>query len=154
MKTIILIIICGLLISCIKQEESTHYKAIIKNPTLHTIRLEGYSSGMILPGDTILLGAGQEIKIADGSSRGKNTSGFTPNYFRNADSIIITFDHQYKVVHYIDSPLIQAPKSYLYTSTRNIVNYKSYKKVSTEEKHGVFNDFTYVFTEEDYQYAL
>ncbi len=138
--------------SCIK-EKTTHYKAYLKNPTNHRIVIKGYKGGVPVPNEVIELGGSEEIKYADGWLRGEEMPMFFADYFKNVDSVVVTFDNQYNVTHYTINPALQSPKSYSPTNPRNILNYKNFV-VSYVTDGLTYKIFTYTFTEADYQFAL
>ena len=100
------------------------------------------------------LGPGENFKIGSGSQRGKDYPGFGFDYFVGADSLVVTFDNTYKAVHYFIDTSTPSAKSYLFTSTRNLGNSRSYKKESTQDESTTVTVYTYEFIEEDYQFAL
>ena len=107
----------------------------------------------MLTTDTIKLIPNQPFEFANGSQRGKLTvPGFNSKYSGGPnDSVIVIFDNLYKISHYANTPSSLAPKYYLNTSIRNIVNPKSYRFVSTPiSKGGNKNDHYYDFIEQDY----
>lgn len=152
MKFRVICLICVVLFGCIK-EYTTHSKAFWENKSSHHIVVTGYHGGVILK-DKIDLAPGENFKVGYGTQRGKDYDGFGFEYFNNADSLIVTFDNTYKVVHYFINPPNQSPKSYLFTSNRNLGYYLSYKKESNQDKRVTSTVYTYEFTEADYQFAL
>jgi len=151
MKYFSAILFLFLLQRCIKEPISTS-DAFLKNTTSHYMTLRGYYQGGTNNAERLELGPGEEIKYGDGFARGKNVEGFDPFYFVNADSIVVTFDNKYPVTHYIYAkpPVVQPQKSYLYSSLRNLGNYKSYE---VEKDGSSYFLYTYKFTEQDFQFA-
>lgn len=137
---------------CIR-EKTTHYKAFLKNTTNHHIMMKGYKGGVPVPNDVIELGGSEETKYADGWLRGEDMPLFFADYFKDVDSIVVTFDNQFKVTHYSVNPPLPSPKSYGPTDPRNILNYKNFS-VSYVTDGITYKFFTFSFTESDYQFAL
>ena len=152
MKLNLICLICIILSGCIK-EYTTHSKAFWENSTSHHIVVTGYRNGGIMQ-DKIDLNPGENFQVGFGTQRGEDYEGFGFEYFNDADSLIVTYDNTYKVVHYFINPSTQSLKSYLITSNRNLGSYLSYKKESTQEKRVTNTVYTYEFTESDYQFAL
>ena len=137
--------------SCIK-ESNTHYVAYLFNKTNHVIEIRPFYSG-VASSNVIVLGANETKEIASGNDRGINSSsaGFTSKYFAGSDSCVVVFDNTYKITHYLNTPASLNLKYYLYTSTRNILNLKSYLTETTDiSKHSRENIFKYEFIEQDY----
>ena len=111
-----------------------------------------YKGGIVYPTDTIKLTYNQPFEIANGFDRGKSSQpGFSSKYAGGPnDSVVVVFDNIYKVSHYANTPITLASKYYLNVSLRNIVNPKSYRFESTEEKNGNVNKHFYDFVEQDY----
>ena len=138
-------------LSCIK-EKSTKYIATLTNTTTHSITILFYKNGVVYPGDTIKLIPNQPFEFANGFDRGRSSEpGFSTKYDGGPnDSNVVIFDNIYKVSHYANTPINLAPKYYLNTSLRNILNPKSYRFELTEGKNGNVNRHFYDFTEQDY----
>ena len=153
MKVIVSCWIICLFCGCIK-ETGTQYQAFWKNATSHNIKIVGYTRGVIQPSHIVELDSGEEFRVAYGQMRGIVDYGFEFDEFSTVDSLVVTFDQQYKVVHYLHTPASPAPKSYLFTSLRNLLHAKSYSYKSTEIEHGISTEWRYEFTEADYQFAL
>ncbi|MEO6833040.1 MAG: hypothetical protein ABI378_11035 [Chitinophagaceae bacterium] len=145
-----------LLTSCFK-EDATTYHAYLKNETNHSIMILPYKSGRVLATDTIPLISNEEIVIAEGSDRGvQNHSGFFSNKLGvgSNDSIVVVFDGQLRVVHYINPPVMMWPKSIKYESTRNLGNYLSYDYSFKDiNKHVRQAFYHYTFADADYEFA-
>jgi len=139
------------IVSCIK-EKSTLYIATLTNTTAHSITILFYNNGIVYPNDTIKLVPNQPFEFANGFDRGRSSEpGFSSRYGGGPnDSTVVIFDNTYKVAHYADAPINLAPKYYLFTSLRNILNPKSYRFELTEEKNGNVKKHFYDFTEQDY----
>lgn len=141
-----------LFISCTK-EDATYYTATLKNSTNHQISIWPYKNGIVHPLDTIKLLPNTEFTIADGSSRGIDSSpGFKSNYFGGpSDSVIVFFDIQNRIAHYFDMPQNTATNFYPFSSTRNLGNPLSYSFQSvSESNHRQRNTHLYTFVEQDY----
>ena len=153
MKVIVSCLIIYLFSGCIK-ETGTQFQAFWKNSTTHNIRVVGYTKGIIQPNDVVDLGPGVVVRVAVGQMRGIFDYIFFFDEFSGVDSVIVTFDQQYKVVHYVNTPAFPVQKSYTYSSPRNILNAASYSFKSTDLEHGISTEWRYEFTEADYQFAL
>ena len=152
MRGILFIAITIIFYSCIK-ESNTHYVAYLINKTNHVIEIRPFYSGVAPLSNIISLGANETKEIANGNDRGINSAGagFTSKYFAGADSCVVIFDNTYKITHYVNTPTLLNLKYYLYTSTRNIENLKSYYAETTDiNKHSRENIFKYEFIEQDY----
>jgi hypothetical protein len=137
-------------VGCYK-ELSTDYLAYVINPTTHNIKLYIFSNRQSIPSDTIEILPTRTFELANGSSKGFQDSGFNSEYFSGLDSIRVVFDGLHTMSHYVNEPAQKSTKHYLYTSTRNLAQLKSYR-VETEDvsKHARINRHTYTFTEQDY----
>jgi hypothetical protein len=153
MRVGILFFVIVFLSSCYK-EDTTHSEGFVTNSSGHQIRIIGFTHGLTLRGDTLDLNIGEKKKLGSNTQRGKNAIGFGSNYFSTVDSVIVTFDNQYQVVHYVNAMTILSPRGYLFSSDRNFLNPKSYYREFTEKKHTTYNIYTYNFTAADYQFAL
>lgn len=140
--------------SCIRESETT-YIAYISNETPYKINILPHKGGYVYPKDVINIEPYQTVEIASGFMRGINgQGGFSSAQLGNADSVTVSFDGQYQVLHYSIQPDSPAAKHLPYTSTRNIGNYKSYLyEYKDLNKHARTQKYTYVFTEADYDFA-
>lgn len=155
MKLFLSALVTFSLYGCIK-EKMTEFTAELYNATSHDIMILPYKGGVVNPTDTILLGSNQTFEIAHGTERGiKTTPGFYSTYFGSPDdSIVVVFDDAYKVTHYANTPSSLAPKYYLSSSNRNIVNPQSYLFETHEvSRYRQWNHHKYFFAEEDYVFA-
>lgn len=146
MKLILLAISISCFLSCCLKEKSTKYEAfLINNTASHEIEISFYKSGV---SNTIFLNPNDSIKIANGIDIGVVTSpGFTSEYFGDPnDSIIVTFDNQYTMTHYFNTPNKLSLKYLLASSIRNIGNPNSYVFI----RNGNINSHYYYFNEQDY----
>lgn len=147
------IIIVFFFASC-KKEPYTAYEAYLINKSGHIIEIRPYFNGTAPAANTIRLQINDTFKIAEGSDRGlisASDGGFSSKYLSGEDSIRVIFDNTYFISHYVKAPLMLAPKYYLYTSLRNLGNYKSYSAASNNlSKTSRLNIYRYTFTEQDY----
>lgn len=132
---------CLVFTGCIK-EKTTDYTATLYNRTSYNIVILSFKGGMVNTDETIKLGSGDSIKIADGYDRGDiKTPGFTSGFFGGPDdSSVVTYDNEYHVTHYLYEPAQKSSKYYLYSSTRNISNNKSYEFTRKKEKSGSYTN--------------
>lgn len=138
-------------------EEHTNFKASLENASTVPIVIMPYKDGKVLSSDTIKLLSGESFQIAHGSHRGKIK---TPFFITNVlaigenDSIVVCFDNQFYVSHYVLSPDSLFNKFYLFESDRNIINTKNYNFIIEKERRlSVYTNHIYTFTEEDYNFA-
>lgn len=136
-----------------KKESSTFYQSYFVNKSGHIIEIRPYFSGIVPTANILQMGINDTLQIADGFDRGieYENNGFDSKYFAGSDSIKIIFDNLYSIIHYVNTPAILAPKYYLYTSLRNIGNYKAYRQdIASSSKYSISKKFWFVFTEQDY----
>ena len=144
MRHLLIITLCIGIIGCGK-DSATRYEAyLINNTAIHSINVTFYKTG--LP-NSIILNPGDSLKIANGIDLGESSQGFTSEYFGTPnDSIRVTFDNQYTITHYFNTPPTIYYKHYLYTSLRNIGNVNSY----TIQRRGNMTSHFYYFMEQDF----
>lgn len=150
MKKYIYSILLILGISCSK-EEMTVYKGYIKNTTAHEIKILPYFNGTIRNTKVITLMDGDSIQIASGYDRGiVNHGGFNSEYL-DGDSIVVVFDNQYSISHYVITPSSLNSKHYLYSSLRNLGNYLGWD-YSADDVSRLRREALYIykFIEQDY----
>jgi len=141
--------------SCIR-EQITRTEAYFYNNTEHNVFILFYHNGRVAATDSIHLTPNSSYLFEQGSRRGNFVGrGFASDIPTQAeDSVIVVFDSNYKVSHYINPPNSYAEKYYDYSSTRNISNVESYEFIREKGKKGVYtNIHNYYFTEADYEYA-
>ena len=132
MKYYIGLITAFLFAGCIK-EGSTSYRAVMINPTMHTIEFRPYYGGVVPPANVFKIGANDTLEIALGSFRGiVGQGGFISKYFAGTDSVLVVYDNLYSIVHYVYTPVALNPRHYLYSSLRNIGNQLSYEYTFTD----------------------
>ena len=151
MKYYIGLITAFLFAGCIK-EGSTSYRAVMINPTMHTIEFRPYYGGVVPPANVFKIGANDTLEIALGSFRGiVGQGGFISKYFAGTDSVLVVYDNLYSIVHYVYTPVALNPRHYLYSSLRNIGNLKSYEYTFKDHYKGFrSSNYKYIFTEQDY----
>lgn len=153
MKILICSLISVLLFSCgTRVETATYYKAYIKNTSSHSILISPFSMGNIRQDLVIVLGPDSSKRIANGYDDGIVPVGFGFSAELSvADSIWITFDNSFRMVHYTFTPAQLSPRYYLYDSTRNLLNIKSWEgEIIGEGKYYRKIDYSYLITEQDY----
>jgi hypothetical protein len=146
----ILILSCLIvLFSC--KEESTNTKTVFQNKSGHSIEVRPYIQGRESIEDVKIIANNESIVILDKDNRGKGT-GFTyPKYILSMDSVEVIFDGTVKAVHYSENIVIGNPKALGYANPRNIYNEANYiRKITSEDKNNIYNEYTFVFTEQDY----
>ena len=153
MKIIKLVFLLSILMSCNK-EKQTSIEAYLVNMTTHNIKLFIYSYGLTYPKDTVNLSPNQLFFYGGGNERGINTAPGFVSIYRGKDSIIVKYDNQYPVTHYLNTPTNLATKNYVFTSLRNLIFAPSYRIVITKTtKNSILKEHFYEFTEADYQFA-
>jgi hypothetical protein len=149
--SIAVLLITFFISSCIK-EKSTYSTTIAVNSTNHYILITPFANGVISNKDSFSLDPNVSKNIYESYYRGIG-SGVTYGYdIPYTDSIIVTFDNRYKMVHYNHIlPTMLNTKHYLFLSKRNLYNDSSYNRVLLSETSSNKDwRFTYTFTEQDY----
>jgi hypothetical protein len=149
----ILILMSLSLSSCIK-DKMTRIKAFWYNTTTHDITILCYKNGVVLPTDTIKILPTQNYLFGESSEMGDfKGPGFSSVHAGTSnDSVVVYFDHIYRVSHYGNEPSSLSDKYYLYSSPRSIRNPNNYEFEMIRDKERV-NIHRYYFTEADYEYA-
>jgi hypothetical protein len=143
------VLAASILAGC-EKENTTNYVATIKNNTTHSIEIRPYFGGVSPIEKRINLGSGEAVEVGRGTDRGKGSQGFSFN-FGAPDSMVVVFDGVFKISHYVNTPINLASRYYLYTSIRNLMNYKSYDyKIIDDSKHEMNVSYTYSFVEQDF----
>lgn len=151
MKCIHWLAICIVFVGCTK-ERSTNYVATLYNGTSHNIEIKPYYGGVSPANKKINLGPLESLEIANGSRRGiGENAGFSSNVLGSPDSMIVIFNNTFSITHYTVTPTAFSNKYYLYTSLRNIENFKSYEyTILKDSKHERGVSYKYTFTNQDY----
>ena len=139
-------------LGCEKEEMTNHYAKWV-NSTSHIIEIRPFIGGILQNDKIVTLLPDSIMLIGKGSIRGINEigTGFYSDYVNYSDSIQVIFDNQYKITHYVQSPLNFAPKYYIYTSEENILNIKSYEgTIVDDDKHRRTIHYSYTFTEQHF----
>jgi hypothetical protein len=124
----------------------------LHNDTKHLLKLEPYLGGKLIVSNITILNPDTTIQIASGGQRGVGVgkSGFYSEKVI-ADSIIVTFDNLFSIVHYTTEPFHKSLKYYLYSTVRNISNMESYTFKEINESSNIQSEYyNYTFTEQDY----
>jgi len=149
-RIVILFLALTSLFSCIK-EDSTNTKTIFQNKSGHSIEIRPYIQGRKSNEDVKTIANNESIVILDRNNRGKGTGFSYPKYLLLIDSVEVVFGGTVKAVHYHENIIIGNPKALGYTNSRNIFNEANYtRKITNEDKHNIYNEYTFVFTEQDY----
>jgi len=100
----------------------------------------------------IHLASNTENQIELNRTRGKSTAPLVFfDYFKNVDSVIITWDNLYPVTHMISDNFISSNKNIAVLAQRNIGYRKSYSEsVLSENKQSISWNVVYNFNEQDY----
>jgi hypothetical protein len=150
MARILISILVVCLLSGCEIEDTTNYVATIKNNTTHNIEIRPYFAGVSPTEKRINLGYGETFEVGNGTDRGKGSAGFSFK-FGAPDSMVVIFDGTFSISHYVNTPVNLANRHYLYNSTRNLMNYKSYDyKIIDDSKHEMDVTYTYSFLEQDF----
>ena len=152
MKIRIIFFFSLILSSCIK-DKYTNFTGDLQNKTMHKIKIYPYKNGVVQEKDTITLLKNSVFNIAKGTLMGiVESPGFESDYFGGPnDSVIVIFDDIYRITHYANNPNFFSDRHYLFTSTRNILNPKSYEFIRIKGEKNVFtNMHVYTFSEQDY----
>lgn len=148
---IYLIVFIFILIGCTK-EQITTYTAYLSNKSNHSIVIRPYFNGIVPTEKIISLALNDSFQIANGSDRGiVNNAGFNSNFLSGSDSIVVTFDNQYKITHYFNQPVNLASKYYLINSNRNLYNKDNYLYTYQDaSKNRRESNYLYKFIQQDY----
>lgn len=152
MRNINYIIIFSLLALSCSKEKYTSYTTKLYNKSTHIIKIEPYIKGILNTPYVTVLKPDSIIQIASGGQRGIGVgkSGFFSNQI-NADSLIVTFDNLYSIVHYLVEPSNKSPRYYLYSNFRNLINMESYAFREISESSNTQSEYyDYTFSEQDY----
>lgn len=148
------------LISCIMcsciVDKKTVYVANLHNDSGVPILVLPYKSGAVRPSDTIMLNNNGTREIARGTTLGEVKTPFFESdilAIGEDDSIVVVFDSDFRVTHYVNEPENKPEKYHLYESDRNLVRRENYIFKSVETKKLRTNHHDYYFTEKDYEYA-
>lgn len=152
-KIFLLVFLLSIYTGCIK-EYSTSYTAYLVNPTQHQITVLCYKEGVVSQDDSISIPPFTHIMFAQGSYEPPNPHPkFSTKYFGSPDdSLVVVFDHKFRISHYGNTPLDTATKYYLYSSLRNLRNMLSYEFYTRGIKgtKSINNTHVYRFIEQDY----
>lgn len=146
-------LIFPLLTACVADYDgSSTSTAYLVNVTNHKIVLQPYSSGQVRLEDTVILEPGRKVLMNHFTEFGKTTiSGGFFSVAMKADSVVVIFDDQHRISHYLPSATQIAPKHYLFNEPHNFLNQESFEGLKlSETKYSATYQFTYSFTEEDY----
>lgn len=115
-----------------------------------------YKAGSVLPQDTVRLNNGESFRVGFGSSYGDVRTPFFETEILaigENDSIVVVFDFDFRVTHYIEAPALKSDKCHLYESDRNIIRRKNYEFEIVDTKGGRTNYHDYYFTSSDFEFA-
>lgn len=141
-----------LYISC-RYEESTNTKSLINNNTLHTITIIPYYQGSVVKQDSVNISSNKIYEILDNSNKGKGTGIPYSSYLTFYDSVEVAFDNSVHATHYSYATTNKGNnlKAIKIDSSRSLYNEVNYvRKIITESKRGISNEYTFIFTEQDY----
>lgn len=150
-RFLLLISIC-VISGCVKEDTTFSY-ATIYNHSGVSVNVTLFSSGMPLNDYLIRLAPGDSIEVSTNKYMGKgksNDPGFNNAYFSISDSVIVTFNDSFTIMHYRDTPLVTAAEYYLPSHSRCLLNIKNWVHSSEETKHVATSRYQYTFTEQDY----
>jgi hypothetical protein len=146
---VFLFLLCN---SCNKQG-STRDIGIFDNITSHSIKVNAYLNGTIVPSSSFELLPNQSKEVFSFNLRGLSTGSLTFGRVKTleTDSFVVIFDDTYKIAHYRFNFEGNNLKKYLITSVRNIYNDASYfQTLISSSKYFRFWEAKYKFTEQDY----
>ena len=138
--------------SCI-YEESSSTESIISNKTAHSINIIPYYHGYIVHEDVLYISKGSDTTVLRKSTRGKGAGYSYPIHLAIFDSTQIAFDDTVKFMHYsyYSTNSGFGSTGIPYTHNRSIYNGDNYiRKIVSEEKYKISNEYTFTFTEQDY----
>lgn len=137
----LLILLTGILLltnSCIKDPQEAITKLIIAKDTNHLIQLSAFLNGQIV--NDIILDANNTDTIFNNGGKGGSFSFFP---FDTADSVRVTFDNQYSIIHFRD----RAQNN----TNRNIFDLSNWTK---QKENKYYFEYKYLFQDADYNEAL
>ena len=145
-------LITGLLffISC-KKDSVTLSDTVFTNTTAHTIRVSGYTGGVVNAESAFTLNANESKIVFSLNNRGVGNGLCFGEYYRFVDSIAVEFDGTFRMSHYKTGVVGNSIKKYDFSSSRNLFNENNYSRVIIKDvKYRREWNFTYRFTEQDY----
>lgn len=136
--------------SC-RHEESTYTTTIMNNNSSHSIKIIPYYQGTASIVDSKDISPNSALKILSSNTRGKSAGYSYPIYLIAVDSIYVVYDNIATSVYYREGSTGANPKAIKYDSSRSLYNEKNYvRKIVTESKRSISNEYTFTFTENDY----
>ena len=134
-------------------EESTNTKSFINNNTLHIITIIPYYQGLVVKEDSVNINSNSIYEILDNSNKGKGTGFSYSLYLAIYDSVQVAFGNSIHATHYSYATTNKGnnPKAIKIDSSRSLYNEVNYvRKIITESKRGISNEYTFTFTEQDF----
>jgi hypothetical protein len=153
MRLLIIVIGSLLLASCIR-EESTETISLLTNNSTHKIKITPYSQGTAVVKDIVEINGNSSLNVLSQANRGKGAGISYASYLAFTDSVEVVFDEQLRSTHYFQNSTGANPSAIRYENARSLYNEKNYtRKIISEKKNSITNEYTFSFTEEDYQAA-
>jgi len=136
------------LLAC--SEETTFTVSKLKNETNKQVNIIFYQNNNIASEYNV--GPNDEIIVSDVNNRGKGVGLTFPNLeLSNFDSAIITFDYIKKSIHFSQLHRFDSIRVLYFENNRNIFNEANFTRVVTSQtRHRINNEYTYIFSEQDY----
>jgi len=137
------------------KDKTTVTRTWLQNTTAHTIAIEPYFRGVLVPGQSLTLTAGQLLEVARGTSAGfADRTDFAAGFLHACDSIVVTFNNQHKISHYRAVPAQARPRHYPFAAARNLLNKENYPYTRQDvNAYGRNTSYLFTFTEQDYRDA-
>ena len=150
MKQILFFSLFLCFIGCIKDKVG-HTKSLIKNTTMHTIKLLPYKGATLDNANIKIVPANSTVEVYDANVRGKTIEPSFGTLLQPYDSVLVTYDDIVKIPHIKFNLSYAGSHRILFTSSRSISNQNNWTKAITNEtKNSIQGDFTYTFVEQDY----
>jgi hypothetical protein len=134
-------------------EKSANTKSFINNNTFNKVTIIPYYQGFVVKEDSVQINSNQLVLVLNKNEKGKGSGFSYPLYLAIYDSVLVAFDNSIHATHYSYATTNKGnnPKAIKIDSSRSIYNEVNYvRKIITESKRGISNEYTFTFTEQDY----
>ena len=135
-------------------EDSSRSTTLINNQTNYSIQILPYREGQIdnTLAKTIL--AQQTSEVFQLRKAGKSPGPSFAIHLQPYDSVVVVFNQQKSITHLKFNSIVDSSRRIPFNNNRSISNENNYSlKILTDDKHFMESQYTYSFTESDYQAA-